>query len=1140
MSDSVGLFKARQFGTDSTARKSFLADSTLESASLLHTAVSSYARAELTKNDKYCVSRLPALPPVLNDDHMGDDSGLLNGYADGKTDFALVVSEKSINVWPYNSSDDVPISFEFPLGEGTQDALQLAILTRSSPGTSLDPGLVIINSTTGHVLFYESVQQAPALGMINSKSIETKINLLANQGEYITLAENVEPAGIVVATSWKRVVLVLLRDHKGTPKLSSLELSRPSTSSRFFSSWIGSKDDAITDEIVSLKAGRTLNQGSTQEIIVQYASGTFRKYVYQASSTGAPYIDHKKTLLYRLASYLESNIDGFIPGSVVNVKFLDLWPAFFQNLHSGSSDLFIALVCVQSSLKGANEERLALLTMKINESGVMITRSHLLPEVHTAHNLSLVSKPKLFIPKPGTSAFVVIGPAVVLCDLSSDTAKASEFFYYKPKWEDTIKFKAEMQVIGFGYEDQTKVDENPALLLITADFGVIRIEKFVGSDADHYSSDEDFNPVTILKSHIQQAIYFSESPVMDFNVGSDYPNEVVVEAVSQVTTELLECSSPYLPPYFSSTRDSFALRLRLLTSLITFFKENFDSCWDTVYPQIVEVLEKVQVALNLWNLIDKEGSEAKNLKKAVREILVDSHLVPNAGSDVLRSYFEKDVSGILDVLTKLLNSALKTTISSKTLLDVLLVTLHDAVYVNELTYIVPYEQVAIRRSWVFDSNVIVKAEELISRTFCSRDESALQSAKSRDEFVKLVATLYHLIASAITYMSVHSDEQLQEYTKWFKHRRTDWIKALLDNGILREALIIAEEYKDYSSLSRILEKERDLCSPEYILDKIAFYMNEYGYEFASELFQFEVELEHIQRLLLEYNAYQEFLTQFFEEHKHETASFSWIYNVKSNAYYEASKTLISLATNEAFNNQQNREFGFSMAKLSALAAEAEENTMGTFATEELIIEAENSLVVVRIQNKLYNYISRFVEDKKQIINLEYYLDNFSNAKIARSQVAVELKPFFQSFVNQDALTQRQLATLLTSTNPIAELSTVFADALIVAALIPKDEAFRGLASEIWARLLIYTDDWNALTATGDNTDEVNKTKLRETILYRTIKEVKDNKDIMGALDSVLNDTVNASKESASLFQRIDELKEEFDVQKWVTIIQSEA
>lgn len=1141
MSNSAGLFKARQFGTESTTRKSFLADSTLDFLSPHQTAASTFARAELTKNDKYCVSRLPAIPPILNHDHVANDSGLLNGYADGKTDFALVVSEKTINVWRYNSSDDVPISFEFPLGESAQDAFQLAILTRSSPGTSLDPGLVIINSTSGHILFFESVQQAPALGMINSKSIETQINLLAHQGEYITLAENVEPAGIVVATSWKRVVLVLLRDHKGTPKLSSLELTKPSTSSRFFGSWIGSNDDEITDEIVSLKAGRTSNQGTTQEIIVQDASGTFKRYVYQASSTGAPYINYKKTLLFRLASYLESNIDGFIPGSVVNVKFLDLWPAFSKDLNSDANDLFIALVCVQSSLQGSNEERLALLTMKINESGVMITRSHLLPEVYTAHNHSLVSKPKLFIPKPGTSAFVVIGPAVVLCDLSSETARASEFFYYKPKWEDTIKFKADMQMIGFGYEDQSKKDENPALLIITSDFGVLRIERFVGSDADHYSSDEDFNPVNLLKSHIQQAIYFSDSPVMDFNVGSNYPDNVIVDAISQINSEILECSSPYLPPYFSSTRDSFSLRLKLLHNLIAFFKQNFDSCWDTVYPFIVEALEKIQVALNLWNLIDTEGSEAKILKSAVKEILVAASLVPNNGGDALRSYFEKDVTGILDVLTSLFNGSLKISVPSKSLLDVLLVTLHDAVYVNELTHIVPYGQIPVRRSWVFDSNLIVKAEDLVSRSFCSQVESSLHNSKSRDEFVKLVATLYHLMSSAIKYMSVHNDEQLSEYTEWFKRRRTDWIQAFLANGILREALIIAEQYKDYSSISRILEKERDLCSPEYILDKIAFYMNEYGYEFACELFNFEVELDHIQRLLMEYSDYDEFLTKYFDDHQQETGSFSWIYNVKSNAYDFASKTLISLSNSKTFDNQQNREFGFSMAKLSALASEYEEsNTMGSFATEELIIEAENSLVVVRIQNKLYNYISRFVEGKKQIISLDYFFDNFVNAKLSRSQLTPELKPFFQDFVNQKALSQKQLVSLLTSINPIAELRAVYTDALIVAALISNDQAFRSLASEIWVKLLAYTDDWNLIAETGDNTDEVNKTKLRETILYRTLKDVKGNKDIMGALDWVLNEPGVSSDGKAPHLKRVHELNEKFNIKKWVTIIQTEA
>lgn len=1145
MSSPGGIFKARQFGTESASKRSFLADSTLDSVSYHPALLSTYSRSELTKNDNYCVSRLPALPPILNNDHMNDDSCFLNGYADGKTEFALVVSEKSINVWPYNSSDDVPISFEFPLGESSKDALQLAILTRSSPGTSLDPGLVIVNSTTGHVRFYESVQHAPALGMINSKSIETKISILETLGEYITLVENVEPAGIVVATSWKRVVLILLRDHKGAPKLTTLELTRPSTTSRFFSSWMGSRDDELTDEIVSLKASAPSHHG-TQDIIVQDAAGTFKKYVFQASSTGMPIINYKKTLLYRLATYLESNIDGFIPGSVVKVKFLDLWPAFCGGSTNEASDLYIALVCVQSSLQNANEERLALLTMKINDSGVMMIGSHQLPQTRHCNNISLVSKPKLFIPKPGSSAFVIIDNAVILCDLRSDRPNPSEVVYYKPKWEDTIKFKPSVQVIGCGYEDKAKDDKNPALIFITSDFGVVRIERF---DVGHLSNkslyEDATNPVNILKSHIEQAIYFSESPFLDFNVGSNFSEQIISEAVRSVTAEIMNASSSYLPPYFSSTRDSFTLRLKLLGELIDFVKNNFQTCWINLQPVIVEVLEKIEVSLKLWNLIDSDELETKALKTKFRDILTQKEFRSlNSQSDVLREYFEKDVSGILDVLTRVIEDNHQSQpLSIQLQLRILLLSLHDGVYLNELQYIVPNQNIAPRKLWIFDTSLILQAEELVSKAYCAKDSTLIQSTSHKEEFVKLVATLYYLISSAVIYMKINDDDQLLEYTNWFERRRTDWIQSLLENGLLREALVIAERYKDFSSVARVLEKERELSSPEYILDKVSLYMQEYGYEFACKLFEFDVKQDRIQRLLVEYNKYEEYLTKFFDEYSGETGIFSWIYHLQYKRFEKASNVLISVAGDEHLRTQQSREFCYSMAKLSAIAAEAQGTQSTThYALEELAIEAENNLVVVRIQNKIYQYISQFVQGKKDMITLEYFLESFINPRLSKSDTEKQVAPFFESFVDQKVLTKRQLITLLTVLNPVALMETIFADALTVAALINNDAIFQELARQVWAKVLVNTDNWSFITATGDNTDEVNKLKIHDSILYHTMKGVKGNGEILSVLDMVIGEDnkVMRSLHDKVLADKLRDLKLEFDVRKWVTLARAEA
>lgn len=160
---------------------------------------------ELTKNKFYCVSRLPGLPSVFK------TTSFFNAYSDSESNYAVVVSDESIYVWCYKSIDTSPLSIHFPIDKSLFE-LPVAILTRPSSGTDQDPGLLMVDSITGLIKFYESVQHAPTLGLINDKSLKLQMNLQPN--EHITLVENVEPAGIAVATSLQRCILISLRDYK--------------------------------------------------------------------------------------------------------------------------------------------------------------------------------------------------------------------------------------------------------------------------------------------------------------------------------------------------------------------------------------------------------------------------------------------------------------------------------------------------------------------------------------------------------------------------------------------------------------------------------------------------------------------------------------------------------------------------------------------------------------------------------------------------------------------------------------------------------------------------------------------------------------------------------------------------------------
>lgn len=1139
------LFKPRRFDNEepsSITRKLFLADSTTEAPSFSgFPNLNSYLGEELTKNDKYCVSRLPATPQVLQSDHMGDALELLNGYTDNATKCALLIGEKSINVWPYSLADHTPICYEFPLEDDSQNALQLAILTRAAPGNSQDPGLVTINSVSGHIRFYESVRHAPALGLINSKLIETVVGMQALLGEYITVAENVEPAGIVVATSWKRVVLVLLRDYKGLPSLSTIELISPSKSLRFLSGWFGVGSlDQISDEIVSIKLGRVSGHGLTQEIIVQDAAGTFKKFLFQSSVTGAPSINHRKTTLYRLASYLENNIDGFIPGAVVDVKFLDLWPLRTAESGSESSggtglgsglDLYTALIRVQSSAQGENELRLLLVTLKINELGVLVYSLHQLPDVNSGVSDLVSLKPRLYIPKPATTAFVVVGNAVILTDINTtflNNSSASLFTYYKPQWEDVVNFKSTVQILGLGYEDKVSEKSNSSVVLVTGDDGIIRIERFaLGDEQTEVEELDSTDPVVLLKSHIQQAIFYHTSSAVDFDVGADFPVDVVAQAVKQVVTEILELSLTYFPAVFASTRDSLSSRIVLSRELISYVQRNFENCWFEILPEVVLALEKLETAEKLWALIDVETPDGAFLKEKLTEAVRELDL---GTGDVARSFFAHNVGNILDVLTLLVEKLDDSNIPTQTLTNILVLTLHDSVVKTEKQFISVHSEIPSRMLWVFDLNLVILAEQIFSKAYCGKD-THLTSLQDRHNLVKYADSLYYLITYAIQYMQDTEDDQLKGYLDWYKQRKSEWVNALIANGLVAEALQITEEYLDFYSLAAVLNKEKEQRSPEFVQERIASFVEKYGYAFASKLFEFYIKHDKIKTLLSECQQYSDLLERYFHANPRATSLVAWIHYLRSQKFEDASHTLLLLSSKQENENQQNRELTFSLAKLTALAAKSE---TGNQALDEIIIESENSLVVIRIQEKFYQLVSSVVQGKKELLTLDLFLKSFANPNIPSSQLEVELGSFFQKFVDQSPLLKEQLVLLLTAVTPKQQFSQTFADALYVAALINNDEIFVKQASLVWLRLLTLTDDWAEINNTSENIDEVNKLKIRETALYSTIKAVSGNSELMSVLDSVLS-----SEGDDELHEKLNHLKSH-NLVSWVDTIKAEA
>lgn len=1005
---------------------------------------------ELTKNEKYCFSRLPALPSIFQ-----SHPELTNGYSDNESNFALALNQNSIHVWGYRSTDSTPLSIQFPI-ESSQ--MPLAILTKPSSGISKDPGLVIIDSSTGLIKFYESVQHAPALGLINNKLLELTIPL--KKGEYIMLAENVEPAGVVVATSTKRCVLISLRDFKSKPQLSYVELMNLATG--LFSLW-GS--DSSSDEIVSIKSGKITNHGISQEIIVQDSAGKFNFFTYHLSSAnGSPYIEKKNSYLHDLLVHVKSSIDGYLPGSHLGVKFLDLWPY--------EEDIYLALCQVSES----NKTDLLLLTIKINTTGVLVYGSHKLSRYD---NTPFKSKPRLFLPNPSKTAFVVIDNSIIITDINVSYIQSS--VYYRPRWEDIVRLKSTVEIIGCGYESSCKESsENPSLILITRNFGVLRLERFIEN------LEVNSSPTYTIKSHIEQGIYYT-SPEINFDIRGDYSDEVIIDAIEQVSNEILESTSVYLPNSMASIKNFLLMKVDLYKKLITYSRENFSSVYQVVLPGLLSNLEKNELGLNFWLSIDGD-LQLKSLLPA------DS-----------KKYFSQGLESINDVFTQFLEKALTEGVALSVLSNIVVQSLYG-VYLHEQEYV----QNQLFKSWVFDTSLLIVIEDIFSNSGLNN----IPTNDNRTNLVKYVEILYYFINNAIAYMSKFDNSQLVDYSDWYESRKSHWILILMENSLSNEALQIVEKYHDFSSLVYVLENS-DTSDP------YEFYFQKYGYEFASALFDHYLETDKIQDLIL--TNHKHFLINYFSSNP-VTSKISWIRHLLDHEFAKASKALLQSATLEP-DNLDNQQLKYSLAKLSKIAQAGDPIT-----DEEVVNECENKLVQLRAQRGLFLAIEEFKNP-----TFEFYLAHFLNKLLNQEQRDL-LKPPFQDFLANKPLPVLDLVNFLTFTNK-------FAEALKLVGIIENERLFRHYTKVIWLRLLTTVDDWKSLNEKIkiSSEDFINE-KLTGGFLFKTFVDIGMNKNLLQQLDVLLVDGKVEEENNLQTDFVLETRLEDFgsDFKTWVSSVKQEA
>ncbi|KAJ5931296.1 hypothetical protein N7516_005785 [Penicillium verrucosum] len=611
----------------------------------------------LSSTDFYTVDQLPSLPDQIR----GLQSEPLKCFFGPGHDHALALTRSHAIVWPYSAPASSPSpseTFTVSIPESCRDpkgAVPLGVLLSTATGDH--PGLLVVIPSTGNVIYWETVSSAASLGLSRQKQngIQGSTPGMLS-GEYATEILNGEPSGIIVTFSSGRVAHITLRDPQG----------KPSVLVNFLRSTAGSGGGGIFGGIKSVFAGGSWRK----EVTAVRAGGSHQRGqrdVLIATSTGLVEVwdthwNHGNTLKKRYD--IKNEVLAALPEyhaqttNDTELKVVDFAFSVLQSsddavqLSDGSWRLFLvvrspqwletrALFVVQVHLSG-------------NESRVMST--HPVDLRHIPASQLETSKPKIFVPKPEETAFILIGQSLVILSLASvEESPSSQLLLDSNKlplpFQDTIHLRSgtDHEILGSMAEDQSNDFSCAACVLMLRNFGVIRVAVLPRPGTEQDVEE----PQVTAKHKLEQAVFFGTMAKNPLNLSSEsdlnFPPSEMEEASLEICRELLQSETRFIPTTAISLEQNLRLRAKALDDLASLLSHQGNPLSRPARWELLWAAEKIAAQRAMWKIQEaykiKNGDEETFLGHVIGS-MHDKFKTPinpqHGDTDPIRQWFLRD------------------------------------------------------------------------------------------------------------------------------------------------------------------------------------------------------------------------------------------------------------------------------------------------------------------------------------------------------------------------------------------------------------------------------------------------------------------------------------------------------------------
>lgn len=485
-------------------------------------------------------------------------------------------------------------------------------------------------------------------------------------GETIKDIVSAEPAGFILTFSHGRVAHLTVKDQLGRPAIGIqfLRKSGGTNSGGFFSSIRNLVGSDRRQPVAAARSGRATK--GQRDVVMITEEGELEHWSTHLNIGDSVRFEMnlKEDLLEALKHSLPDESKTDFRFKVLD--FLLLEKAAMGNELASLQGQPSYPVLLLASLTHQETSSFYIIEVCVSAGASAVTVVHPISCYKARASEATTWKPRLCVPKPGQTAFVIFETTVVIFSMAKlEESPSSQLLLEGQRlpepFQDCIRFQNDMlyRVLGFAPEDKDSQDSNDSCVLAVQGFGIVRI---TSTHAARSSEEPEESRIT-LKSRIEQSIFYGTIRQNPLDLTSKeqhlYSGEEVEEAALNISYEILGSTSKYIPKASPSLDYHLKLRAKALEDLVVHIQKYYGPVSRMLKWKLLWSAEKLAAAQAMWKIQeDIMRRKPKDRKETYWEQMIffmSDNLITKADenkgeTDVVRLWLTKDVYRIEKVL----------------------------------------------------------------------------------------------------------------------------------------------------------------------------------------------------------------------------------------------------------------------------------------------------------------------------------------------------------------------------------------------------------------------------------------------------------------------------------------------------------